>query len=108
MQKLSCWNNQLTFLDVQGLSKLRELVCLGNQLNAQAFTQIFNDLPKLDAGYTGYCSLYTEKTGVTEGNCKDFTSSSASQKLKDAFQNAKDVKHWKMYKVNTNGDDVEI
>ena len=24
------------------------------------------------------------------------------------IQNAKDIKHWKMYKLNTNGDDVEI
>ena len=108
MQKLSCCNNQLTFLDVQGLSKLRELVCLGNQLNAQAFTQIFNDLPQRTTGDDAQCWLYAEYTGVTEGNCKDFTSSSAPQKLKDAFQNAKDIKHWKMYKVNTNGDDVEI
>lgn len=108
LEELACTSNQITVLNVQGLSALKELGCFGNQLTAEAFTQIFNDLPKLDAGYTGYCSLYTEKTGVTEGNCKDFTSTSAPQNLKDAFQNAKDVKHWKMYKVNTNGDDVEI
>jgi len=70
---------------------LKELGCFGNQLTAEAFTQIFNDLPQRTTGDDAQCWLYTEKTGVIEGNCKDFTSTSAPQKLKDTFQNAKDI-----------------
>ena len=103
LQKLYCYKNQLATLNVQGLSALRELGCRGNQLTAEAFTQIFTDLPQCTAGYRGYCYLYTEQTG--EGNCKDFTTPA---ELQAAFQNAKNVKKWKMYKVNTSGYGEEI
>ena len=87
---------------MQGLSKLRELVCLGNQLNAQAFTKIFGDLPSVTIGF---CVLYTEKAGVSEGNHTDFTAPPA---LQSAFQNAKTVKKWKMYKYDTAEKAVEM
>ena len=105
LQELSCSENQLTALDIHGLSALRYLRCDCNQLNAQVFTKIFTDLPQRDAGANNAdCILYTERTNVTEGNHKDFTSASAPQNLKDAFQNAKTVKNWKMYKENMNED----
>jgi len=105
LQGLSCYNNQLTILNVQGLTALQGLNCCGNQLNDQAFTQIFSDLPTRTAGDGARCILYTEKPGVTEGNCTDFTTPA---ELQAALQNAKDVKHWKMHKLNTSGDEEEI
>ena len=105
LQGLSCYNNQLTILNVQGLTALKKLSCRGNQLNDQAFTQIFSDLPTRTAGDGARCILYTEKPGVTEGNCTDFTTPA---ELQAALQNAKDVKHWKMHKLNTSGDEEEI
>ena len=51
-----------------------------------------------------YCYLYTEKTGVPEGNLKDF---SAPSELKAAFDNAK-AKKWTMYKYDASGNPVEI
>ena len=108
LQRLGCSENQLTALDIHGLSALRHLSCDSNQLNAQVFTKIFTDLPQRDAGANADCILYTERTNVTEGNHKDFTSASAPQNLKDAFQNAKTVKNWKMYKRNMNDDLVDL
>ena len=105
LKELYCWSNKLTALNIQGLSALRWLGCQSNQLTAQAFIKIFTDLPKRDAGDNAGCSLYTEKPGVTEGNCKDFTTPA---ELQAAFQSAKDVKKWKMYKVNTSGNSEEI
>jgi len=105
LQGLYCYNNQLTILNVQGLTALQGLNCCGNQLNDQAFTQIFSDLPTRTAGDGARCILYTEKPGVTEGNCTDFTTPA---ELQAALQNAKDVKHWKMHKLNTSGDEEEI
>jgi len=105
LQGLGCYSNQLTALNVRGCTALRGLDCCGNQLNDQAFTQIFSDLPTRTAGDGARCILYTEKPGVTEGNCTDFTTPA---ELQAAFQNAKDVKHWKMHKLNTSGDEEEI
>ena len=105
LQRLFCWNNQLTALNVQGCTALQRLICSDNQLTADAFTKLFNDLPQRTVSQDANCRLYTEKTGVTEGNHKDFTSPG---ELKTAFDNAKTVKNWKMYKHNTNGHDVKI
>ncbi|EMB47966.1 MULTISPECIES: leucine-rich repeat domain-containing protein [Treponema] len=105
LQWLYCRNNQLTALDVQGLTSLQMLYCPGNQLNAQAFIKIFTDLPQRDAGDNAKCCLYIEGPGVTEGNCTDFTTPSEVQA---AFQNAKDVKNWRMCKVNTSLQEEEI
>ena len=71
------------------------LYCYGNQLNADAFKKLFDDLPARQDSDNANCILYTEETGVTEGNHTDFT---APPDLADAFNNAKTVKKWKMYK----------
>ena len=102
---LYCGNNQLTTLNVQGLTALRTLRCYNNKLTAQAFTKLFDDLPTRQDSDKGECILYTEESGVTESNHTDFT---APQDLKDAFDNAKTVKKWKMYKWNGSWPGVEI
>ena len=105
LKQLGCWANKLTALNVQGLSSLRELYCGDNQLNAQASTKIFTDLPQRTVSQDAKCYLYSEKSGVSEGNHKDFTSPG---ELKNAFDNAKTVKNWKMYKYASNSSWVEI
>ena len=102
---LYCGNNQLTTLNVQGLTALRTLHCNNNKLTAQAFTKLFDDLPVWQDSYKGECILYTEESGVTEGNHTDFT---APPDLAAAFNNAKNNKKWKMYKRNISGSWVEI
>lgn len=105
LSMLSCAKNKLTSLNVQGCTSLGLLNCYGNKLDAAAFTKILNALP-VHTG--GQCTLYTEQTGVTEGNCKDFTSASAPADLKAAFTKAKTEKKWTMKKYNGSGDSVEI
>ena len=105
LRRLSCGLNQLTELNVQGLSALQTLYCWSNKLNAEAFTKLFNDLPQRVDGDEAKCWLYTEETGVTEGNHTDF---SAPADLAAAFNNAKTVKKWKMYKRNGSWPGVEI
>ncbi|WP_315451212.1 leucine-rich repeat domain-containing protein [uncultured Treponema sp.] len=105
LQELYCDRNQLTALDVQGLTALQRLGCWSNQLNADTFKKLFDDLPVRQDSYKGECILYTEESGVTESNHTDFT---APQDLKDAFDNAKTVKKWKMYKWNGSWPGVEI
>ena len=105
LQELICSSNQLTALNVQGLTALKELSCGSNQLNADAFKKLFNDLPVRADSDNANCILYTEQTGVTEGNHTDFT---APPDLAAAFNNAKTVKKWKMYKRNGSWPGVEI
>ena len=105
LKELSCGNNQLTELNVQSLTALKELSCGSNQLNADAFKKLFNDLPVRADSDNANCILYTEQTGVTEGNHTDFT---APPDLAAAFNNAKTVKKWKMYKRNGSWPGVEI
>ena len=102
---LWCSENQLTELNVQGLNALRSLYCYGNQLTADAFTKLFDDLPLRTANEGAQCYLYSEYSGVTEGNHKDFTSPG---ELKTAFDNAKTVKNWKMYKWDKDRNWVEV
>ena len=105
LQTLSCGKNQLTALNVQGLTALRTLHCNNNKLTAQAFTKLFDDLPARQDSDKGECILYTEESGVTEGNHTDF---SAPPDLAAAFNNAKNNKKWKMYKWNGSWPGVEI
>ncbi len=105
LKGLHCGDNQLTALNVQGLTALQGLECYGNKLNAAAFKQLFTGLPQREESDNAKCILYTEKTGVSEGNHTDFT---APPDLADAFNKAKTVKKWKMYKVNASGNRVEI
>ena len=102
---LYCFNNQLTALNVQGLTALERLDCYGNRLTADAFKKLFDDLPQRADSDNAKCVLYTEQTGVTEGNHTDFT---APPDLADTFNNAKNNKKWKMYKINGRGHWVEI
>ncbi|QNL96689.1 leucine-rich repeat domain-containing protein [Treponema sp. Marseille-Q4132] len=105
LQTLNCFANQLTALNVQGLTALKELLCGENQLNADAFKKLFNDLPVRAYSDNASCYLYTERTDDTEGNHTYF---SAPPDLSDAFNNAKTVKKWKMYKVDADGYGVRI
>ena len=105
LQTLKCKNNQLTALNVQGCTALEWLHCGSNQLNAEAFKKLFNDLPYRPANRYGSCYLYREVSEAAKGNHKDFASPG---ELKTAFDNAKTVKNWKMYKYDTNGHKVEI
>ncbi|MFC2281459.1 MAG: leucine-rich repeat domain-containing protein, partial [Treponema socranskii subsp. buccale] len=105
LQKLYCGSNQLTALNVQGLTALKELGCCNNRLTADAFKKLFDDLPVRADSDNAWCVLYTEKTGVTEGNHTDFT---VPSDLADAFNKAKTVKNWKMHKLNGSGNFFEI
>ena len=105
LQYLNCGYNQLTTLNVQGLTALRTLWCYNNKLTAQAFTKLFDDLPARQDSDKGECILYTEESGLSEGNHTDFSTPEA---LKTAFNNAKNNKKWKMYKWNGSWLWVEI
>lgn len=104
---LSCHNNQLTSLNVQNCPWLKSLHCYANKLGAAAFTDLFNALPvRTENDMTGYntgCYLYTETP--QEENFHDFSTPGA---LKDAFDKAKNEKHWKMYKIVNDWDKEEI
>ncbi|UTY25197.1 leucine-rich repeat domain-containing protein [Treponema denticola] len=102
---LWCGGNQLTELNVQGCTALQRLECYSNQLNADAFKKLFDDLPQITSSHAEFCLLYTEVTGVSEGNHTDFT---APPDLAAAFNNAKTVKKWKMYKFDGIGLKVEL
>ena len=106
LEELHCRKNQLIVLNVQGCTALRGLDCWSNKLDAQAFTKLFGDLPAR-TGYA-YCYLYTDEKGVSEGNCKDFTSASAPVELKRAFEKVKNEKKWTMYKIRADKIMVEI
>ena len=102
---LHCTYNQLTELNVQGLNALQRLECGRNRLNADVFKKLFDDLPVRAEGDDAKCYLYIEYSGVTEGNHTDFT---APPELTNAFNNAKKVKKWKMYKRIISSVEVEI
>ena len=104
LKELQCNNNdQLATLDVQGCTALKVLDCYDNKLNADVFTKLFNDLPERKASDGAEVLLYN--TEGSEGNCKNFTT---PENLKKAFDNAKDVKHWKMQKANYLGIPSDI
>ena len=105
LESLNCSGEQLTTLNVQGCTALQTLHCYNNKLTAQAFTKLFDDLPARQDSDKGECILYTEESGVTEGNHKDF---STPPDLAAAFNNAKNNKKWKMYKRNGSWPGVEI
>ena len=100
LQELYCEKNQLTTLNVQGCTALKSLLCYKNKLNADVFTKLFNDLPTRETSDGAKAILYVEDEGVDEGNCKNF---STPESLKKAFENAKNVKHWKMQKTDEFG-----
>ena len=105
LQELYCNSNQLSSLNVQGCTSLKKLECWKNKLNADAFTKLFNDLPTREVSDSAYAILYIKKTGVPEGNCKDFTT---PESLKKAFEDAKNIKHWNMQKIGGIGIPSDI
>ena len=105
LQQLYCSNNQLTALNVQSCTALKKLECFQNKLNADAFTKLFNDLPAREVSDKAKALLYVDRAGVTEENCTNF---STPESLKKAFENARDVKHWKMQKANHFGFGEDI
>ena len=104
LQNLDCSVNQLTELNVQGLSALKILDCYSNKLNAQAMTKLLKALSAREASDDAWVVLYTEKTGITEGNCKDYTQPT---ELKAAFDGAKN-RNWKLHKRNASGSLEDI
>ena len=92
---LGCNDSSLTSLTIKNCPKLKYLDCFHNKLKAAAFIQIFNDLPMRAADAKGEIKLYRTVDG-NEGNVTDFTSASAPQDLKTAFNEAKTNKHWRM------------
>ena len=104
LQRLDCSDNKLVALNVSGCTALEWLDCSGNQINAKAMTALLNVLPAHEASDDAEALLYTEKTGVCEGNCKDFTN---PPELKASFEGAKG-RIWKLKKINAGGDEVEI
>jgi len=99
LQVLNCWRNQLTALNVQGLTKLQVLYCYRNQLNAQAMKEILNALPAREASDDAKAALYTEKTGVEEGNCKDYNTPADLKKASDEAKG----RNWKLRKIGASG-----
>ncbi len=89
LTELACDANKLTTLDVSNNAKLVYLICSENQLDAAVFTALLKILPDCSSAYEpSECILY--RNVPEEKNCKDFTSVSAPQALKDAVQAAKD------------------
>ena len=107
LKTLNCNENQLTELNVQGCTALKTLYCHSNKLDAEAMTKLLKGLPQREANADPPATalLYTEETGKTEGNCKDFKTDAD---LKKAFDDAKG-RNWKLRKVNEGGwDYVDI
>lgn len=92
---LGCNDSSLTSLTITNCPKLNDLDCSRNKLNADAFTQIFNNLPMRAADAKGSIKLYKTADG-NDDNFQDFTSTSAPQTLKTAFNKAKNEKNWRM------------
>ena len=109
LQKLYCDSNQLSTLDVQGCSALKSLTCYKNKLNADVFTKLFNDLPKWEESDGAKAILHTKpdpyNPQANDGNCTNFTT---PESLKKAFEDAKNVKHWKMQKTDHIGFPEDI
>ena len=97
---LGCNDSSLTSLTITNCPKLNDLDCSRNKLNADAFTQIFNNLPQRTADAKGSIKLYKTVDG-SDGNFQDFTSTSAPQDLKTAFNKAKNEKNWRMKRFGT-------
>jgi len=104
LEELGCHGNQLTTVDISGLTALKRISCYTNQLNAEEMTKLLKALPAREASNDVKATLYTEKTGENEGNCKDF---SQSETLKAAFKEARG-RNWKLLKEKTDGTEVDI
>lgn len=101
LEELDCANNKLTGLNVSGCTALKKLDCTVNQIKAEAMTELLKALPTRT---NAEARLYSEKTDVVEGNCRDFTT---SESLKAAFNEAKG-KNWKLQKQDKSSNWVDI
>ena len=99
LHSLWCQRNKLSTLDVQGLNALKYLGCFSNKLDATAMIKLLNDLPTRTTSDKASCTLYTEKTGEEEDNCKNFRN---PPELKAAFKGAK-KRNWKLTKIKADG-----
>ena len=104
LRELNCRSNQLKSLDISGCTSLKTLECYRNQLNAKAMTKLLEALPARKASDDANAILYAWTTGTTEGNHENFTN---PPELKAAFEDAKS-RNWKLQKVNSSGNDVDI
>ena len=113
LKEINCNENQLTELKVQGCTALKSLYCRSNKLDDKAMTALLNALPQREASEDNpaVALLYTEETGKTEGNYKNFNTSTTPgtpAELQTAFDGAKN-RNWKLRKVNEGGwDYVDI
>jgi len=109
LQDIICRKNQLSTLNVQGCTSLKQLACYYNKLNADAFIKLFNDLPKWEESDGAKAVLYAGPDAYNpqenDGNCTDF---STPESLKKAFEDARDVKHWKLQKTGLFGIPSDI
>ena len=99
LKEINCNENQLTELKVQGCTALKSLYCRSNKLDDKAMTALLNALPQREASEDPPATalLYTEETGKTEGNYKNFNTSTTPADLKTAFNGAKG-RNWKLKK----------
>ena len=104
LERIDCYKNKLASLDVQGLTALNYLACHSNQLNAEEMTKLLNALPARSETDYAKARLYTERTGVDEGNHKDFNDPAT---LKTAFDDAK-KKNWQLRKIDAGGYPKDI
>ena len=105
LEELYCRQNQLKSLGISGCTSLKTLECYDNQLNAQAMTELLNALPQREASDNAKAILCAYTTITNKGNHSNFTN---PPELKAAFDEAKTNKHWKLQKVNSSGNDVDI
>ncbi len=88
LKSLDCQSNQLTELNVQGLTNLQYLCCNSNQLTENGCITLFNSLPQTT---NGKVFLYIDG----DNNFKDYSTG----EIATAFQNVKN-RGWKFYKNN--------
>ena len=109
LQELYCYSNQLSSLNVQGCTALKILLCYKNKLNADAFIKLFNDLPTREISDGAKAILYVQGAAynpqTNDDNCTDFNT---PESLKKAFEDAKNVKHWKLQKRSAVGFPSDI
>ena len=108
LKEINCNENQLTELNVQGCTALKSLYCRNNKLDDKAMKDLLNALPQREASEDNPATalLYTEETGKTEGNYKDFNKPATPAELKAAFNGAKS-RNWKLKKeTETNYEDI--
>ena len=94
LQTLDCYNNRLTVLDIHGLSRLAGLYCSRNRLKEHALIQIINSLPERRTDEETEAVFYTEEDNRSEGNYTDWSSSAG---LQAAIKTAR-AKNWTLYK----------